>query len=59
MGAAVSLRPAFRCYHDGKRVGAVSRGLRAGASSEDVKKDCKVLLEVIEKFGSVEVWVDE
>jgi len=34
-------------------------GLRAGASSEDVKKDCKVLLEAIEKFGSVEVWVDE
>jgi hypothetical protein len=34
-------------------------GLRAGASSEDVKNDCKVLLEAIEKFGSVEVWVDE
>ena len=33
--------------------------LRTGASSEDVKKDCKVLLEAIEKFGSVEVWVDE
>jgi hypothetical protein len=33
-------------------------GLRAGASSEDVK-NCKVLLEAIEKFGSVEVWVDE
>ena len=34
-------------------------GLRAGASSEDVKKDCRMLLKAIEKFGSVEVWVDE
>ena len=34
-------------------------GLRASASSKDVKNDCKVLLEAIEKFGSVDVWVDE
>jgi hypothetical protein len=33
--------------------------LRASASSEDVKEDCKMLLEAIEKFGSIEVWVDE
>lgn len=33
--------------------------LRASASSEDVKKDCRMLLEAIKKFGSIEVWVDE
>ena len=34
-------------------------GLRASASSEDVRRDCKVLLEAIKEFGSVEVWIDE